>query len=333
MSDKNARTISNPSNRAKPKESKEKKVVFKGVLDSPFRIQWPSVPLNLQNSIMAYMLELLEGASDYHYKRCASSRKRKRAVNSADTSQRNKARKLDKNGSRSPNDMDLSEPSPTVSNQAAGPSLTPNVPSNQNRGSSDAVAEDVGDEPPLLMRHLLYGINAVTKRLEIQAHNARRPAIITVPEPPTAPPKLLKYIFVCRADVDPALLINHLPHLVAAYNSTHPSEHVKLVPLPQGSELALAQVLGIRRVTVLAIDIDYPDDPRLKSMLEPVPILTASWLSQSKSSPSLVPTHIKHLRTTAPKDMKEAKESRVQGRAVAKQKKLAQKSVAASNKS
>jgi ribonuclease P/MRP protein subunit POP3 len=39
-SDKNARTLSQPSNRARPREMKEKKVVFKGVLDSPFRIQW-----------------------------------------------------------------------------------------------------------------------------------------------------------------------------------------------------------------------------------------------------------------------------------------------------
>lgn len=39
-SDKNARTLSQPSNRARPREKKEKKEVFKGVLDSPFRIQW-----------------------------------------------------------------------------------------------------------------------------------------------------------------------------------------------------------------------------------------------------------------------------------------------------
>ncbi len=36
----------------------------------------------------------------------------------------------------------------------------------------------------------------------------------------------------------------------------------------------------------------------------------------------LVQTHIKLIRTTAPKDMKEAKDSRLQGRAEAKRKKL-----------
>lgn len=60
------------------------------------------------------------------------------------------------------------------------------------------------------------------------------------------------------------------------------------------------------------------------TMLEPVPILAASWLTQSNLTPSLIPTHIKHLRTTAPKDMKEAKEARMQGKATAKKRKLAQ---------
>jgi ribonuclease P/MRP protein subunit POP3 len=40
MSDKNARTVSHPSNRAKAKDVREKKVVFKAVLDNPHRIHW-----------------------------------------------------------------------------------------------------------------------------------------------------------------------------------------------------------------------------------------------------------------------------------------------------
>ncbi len=40
MSEKNARTLSHTSNRVKPRDTKDKKVTFKGVLDSPFRIQW-----------------------------------------------------------------------------------------------------------------------------------------------------------------------------------------------------------------------------------------------------------------------------------------------------
>jgi ribonuclease P/MRP protein subunit POP3 len=40
MSDKAARTYTHASNRAKPLEPGERKVVFKSSLDNPFRIQW-----------------------------------------------------------------------------------------------------------------------------------------------------------------------------------------------------------------------------------------------------------------------------------------------------
>jgi hypothetical protein len=61
------------------------------------------------------------------------------------------------------------------------------------------------------------------------------------------------------------------------------------------------------------------NDPSLKSLLDKVPIVTAPWLSQADTSYTLIPTHIKQLRTTAPKDMKAAKETRNKERAQAKQ--------------
>ena len=61
--------------------------------------------------------------------------------------------------------------------------------------------------------------------------------------------------------------------------------------------------------------------------MESVPILSASWLSPPSSSQShghsLVPTHIKQLRTTAPKDMKAAKEKRSRERTLAKERRKA----------
>ncbi|KAH9486497.1 hypothetical protein JR316_0000562 [Psilocybe cubensis] len=164
---------------------------------------------------------------------------------------------------------------------------------------------------------MTYGINEVTKKLETQIHNFHLLQVVDVPEPSLP----LKYVFVCRSDVDPPLLIDHLPHLVAAYNSNCLRDPIKLVTLPQGAELLLAQNLGIRRVTVIAIDTNY-NDQHLASMLESVPTLTASWLSQPNASTSLIPTHIKHVRTTAPRDMKAAKDLRVQQKLDAKKKKL-----------
>jgi ribonuclease P/MRP protein subunit POP3 len=60
-------------------------------------------------------------------------------------------------------------------------------------------------------------------------------------------------------------------------------------------------------------------------MLEPIPVLVASWLSNSTPLPILIPTHIKHLCTTAPKDMKTAKEARNRERAEVKKAKKVKK--------
>jgi ribonuclease P/MRP protein subunit POP3 len=74
-----------------------------------------------------------------------------------------------------------------------------------------------------------------------------------------------------------------------------------------------------------------PDLEHFQSLLDSVPVLRAAWLSQpahtSNSNPgiSLVPTHIKQLRTTAPKDMKAAKGQRAKGRKEEKRRKKERK--------
>ena len=65
----------------------------------------------------------------------------------------------------------------------------------------------------------------------------------------------------------------------------------------------------------------YSNDPSLKSLLDKVPIVTAPWLSQADTKHTFIPTHIKQLRTTAPRDMKAAKEKRSKEKAEAKQRK------------
>jgi ribonuclease P/MRP protein subunit POP3 len=179
----------------------------------------PSVPINLQNAVLAYILQILEGVSEYHDTCSALSRKRKRAAKS------------------------LCDGSPKDKKQKS-----------QEQGIA-ATDQDDAIKSPSILRHIVYGINAVTKRLELQSHSLRRPTVIPTPtvEIQSSPP--FKYIFVCRQDVDPAILVDHLPHLVASCNSAQASNYVKLVPLPKGSELVLAQTLGIRRVTVLGIDV------------------------------------------------------------------------------
>lgn len=63
-----------------------------------------------------------------------------------------------------------------------------------------------------------------------------------------------------------------------------------------------------------------PQFANLKPLLDSVPVLTAPWLRPGVKQ-ALIPPHIKQLKTTAPKDMRAAKEVRTKRRAAAKQRK------------
>ncbi|KAF8608342.1 hypothetical protein BDV93DRAFT_247746 [Ceratobasidium sp. AG-I] len=170
------------------------------------------------------------------------------------------------------------------------------------------------DNPaPPILKHCTFGINQVAKRLEAQANPTTAEA-----HPPPRPS--LRVVIACRADVDPPLLIAHFPILVAACNSALPAgssddTYVKLVTLPMGAEHSLAEITGLRRVAVMALDAETPGLERLESLLSSVPALRAAWLAPpSGTTPEeplrIVPTHVKQLKTTAPKDMKAAREKR-----------------------
>ncbi|KAF9074824.1 hypothetical protein BDP27DRAFT_1257990 [Rhodocollybia butyracea] len=274
------------SNREKPGQP-EKKVVFKGVLDNPFRILWPSIPINLQNVVLAQVISLLDGVSEYQSAYFQANRKRKRE-------QSEKIRPRKKKATLESDDRPVAV-------------------------SSTEMQMDIPvSDPPEVLSHLVTGINTVTKRLETLVRTRRGG------NPEDSMPNV-KIVLVCRADVNPPMLIDHLPHLVAAYNSTNPPDPILLVPLPPGAEFTLAEVMGVRRVAVMAIDKNAPGVSNILSLIADVPILTASWLSTQVTiaelkRTSIVPTHIKQLRTTAPKDMKAAKEQRATGRAMAKEK-------------
>ncbi|KAJ3998522.1 hypothetical protein F5050DRAFT_1744372 [Lentinula boryana] len=278
----------------------EKKVVFKGVFDSPFRIHWPSISVNLQNLVLAQVLSLLNGVSEYQRTRLQLLKKRKRE-------QSEKARPRKK---KRETEDDLENSSTTAAD--SGSSFT----------STDMQTDITFPNPPAILAHLTTGINQVTKRLEVLVRT-RRGGIVDKDTHPIG----IRIVLVCRADVNPPMLIDHFPHLVAAYNSTKPPDPILLVSLPQGAEHTLSEVMGIRRVAVMAINSEAPALSSLLSLVTSVPILTASWLAtevavaELKRSTPIIPTHIKQLRTTTPKDMKAAKVQRTSGRAAAKEKK------------
>ncbi|KAJ6604822.1 hypothetical protein DFH09DRAFT_1123884 [Mycena vulgaris] len=257
--------------------------------------------MNLQNTALACTISLLDGVSDYHFTRGQENRKRKQLHK--DT--QNKKRKID---------VDVA----AVSTDVVLPDA--NAPPS---------AEDTTlPEPPAVLPHLIIGINEVTKRLDAQIRAMRNIASLNTDPAaqPTPSPVPIKVIVVCRADVDPQILIDHIPHEVAAFNSSKPSEPIKVIPLPKGAEATLAKAIGVRRLAVMAMDADTPGLAAFSSILESIPTLTAPWLTSLAASAQpvqqhLIPTHVKQLRTTAPKDMKMAKLIRAEGKATARARK------------
>ncbi len=257
-----AKTHTHGTNREKPHKSKdqEKKVVFKSVLDNPFRIRWhvvfpllrflnschssrPSVPVNMQNLILAQIISLLEDLSTYNRTRSDESRKRKREAHTEQA-----ARKKQKTG----NEANAPNQESTAMEMEAdlAPAIDSSNPSSSTKHPPPA---------PRIQKHLVVGINAVTKRLEYQIQKTRHTVTVSTSSLSTPSTDLplpsIKYLFVCRADVDPPILIDHLPHLVASYNSAKPSDPIKLVPLPKGAEFTLAECLNVRRVAAFALDV------------------------------------------------------------------------------
>ncbi|KIY67208.1 hypothetical protein CYLTODRAFT_397584 [Cylindrobasidium torrendii FP15055 ss-10] len=279
----------------------EKKVVYKSVMDNPFRISWPSVPVNAQNVVLAKLVSALEPITEYQ--------------TTSPKSEKRKARPRPK-AKATADPIHVDDP-PVES-----------TPVEESNKASTSQHEDLpvtqGPPPPELKSHIVVGINAVTKRLESQIQHARKRVVVSAdnsdPPPPPSPPADLKWIFVCVADVDPPILISHIPHLVASFNTAKPREPIKLVPLPKGAEETISASLGIRRATILAFDDTVHELAELDALLISVPLLAAAWLTPASST--IVPTHIKQVCTTAPKDVRRAKEDRAEGRTAAKKRKL-----------
>ncbi|KAG2068938.1 hypothetical protein BDR04DRAFT_1157337 [Suillus decipiens] len=303
MSDKTARSHTHASNRAKAQAIIERKDVFKSVLENPFRIQWPPIPSNTQNLFLATLVTTVESAVRSGSPSKACARKALPRSEIADSAE---------GTSPSPDSMACSKTSACAVGFTSSP--CPAV---------SKLAPSSG--------HMTIGINEVTRRLESQLKSVRHSVTLTTTSHanPTFPDiSPIAVVFVCRADVNPPMLLDHILHLVAGCNSTRPGSNplgdrmpLKLIILPKGSESALAQVLGLRRAAVIAVHDDAPYLPIFRDMLHSVPVISAPWLVppvQPNSPKCLIPTHIKQLRTTAPKDMKSAKEQRVKARVAAK---------------
>jgi len=176
---------------------------------------------------------------------------------------------------------------------------------------------------PPIIPHMTVGINAVTKALETEIR-AGRQTIITTDRAVDEARFSIRAIFICHTDLDTPALVAHLPQLVALCNSARSdNQKIKVVQLPAGASTSLANALGyLKRVSVLALDELAPGLGQLDPLLATVPDPPASWMTSIRGV-ALEPSHVKQLLTTAPKDMRAARERRAKGRAAAKEKRRA----------
>lgn len=187
----------------------------------------------------------------------------------------------------------------------------------------EILCDEDGTRPQKSDHAYVVGVNAVSRTLESHIHAVRQ-------DTPLDHLCLPRYLFVCVADMDPPVLVSHLPMLTGAYNAMcagkhaassdetvqtlwHPSERqalclpaVVLVPLPQGAEFLLSTALRVRRLSALMTTTALPGDKqdrlctRIQQVLGPdtwqlgyrVP-----WLDQAGD---MLPPHIKHVASSAP---------------------------------
>lgn len=123
---------------------------------------------------------------------------------------------------------------------------------------------------------LVYGINSVTRRLEKMIADKAAAA---------ASNDDLDVVLVCRADLDPPKLAAHFPLLACSVNAVcYPSEggkrSLRVIPLPEGAELLLADALGVRRCGALALSTERLPVESLTARIDEANVqpLRASWL-------------------------------------------------------
>ncbi|KAI5997928.1 hypothetical protein EDD15DRAFT_273331 [Pisolithus albus] len=286
------RVQNNFSNRAKARLALERKFAFKSVLENPFRVKWPSVPVNLQNLCLARLVTCLESLPPRQ--RSGKVRKDAEAMPAQNTAK------------------------PTSSGGAEC-----HLEQSTVHQSNTFPTADLACSGPMI------GINQITRALEHQIRSARWLTTVRDPGHPAdskEPCAELSVVFACCSDVNPPILLEHIPHLVASCNSLSTAKRgsttkVKLVPLPKGSEPTLARVVGLRTAAVIGVYKNHPILASVQDILDSIPDLVAPWLSSPESSQQqLIPTHIKQLRTSIPKDIKAAKEQRLRARKEAKSK-------------
>ncbi|CAG8537194.1 2980_t:CDS:2 [Ambispora leptoticha] len=276
---------------------KQRRTVFKAVLDSPFTITWPTISKPDLEIIFEALCRVLSCIGEYRlkkrtYRRSINKKKKQGSINKKDEEVR-----MEINSSHNNNDITTTNDYMDVDaiNEKNKSSELVTVADTQLSSSiyeqkeANVSISSGFEEPPSIFYSLIFGINAVTKHLEqtMSSHVQLSPFYhriqkkgkhvdTTTNDDNNKVNKLnLRLIFVAKNDISPDNLYAHLPTMASMQG-----RNLLLVTLPKGALRRLGQVTGMKSVSCIGVLAN--DAPELntlyelvKSKVEPV---TAFWL-------------------------------------------------------
>lgn len=167
----------------------------------------------------------------------------------------------------------------------------------------------IRNQTPEIRKQITIGFNSTIGALEAQASKHRQRISNTTGSKKrkhdTDTDPYIKYVFVAKYDVTPAMLTNPFP--VLAYTSSKSAvDRVKLIQLPRGSMSRLSSILKIENTCILGLSNDIDTARALYEILESdVKDVEVPWLNGL--FPESVPENslfrkpaVKFLSTSAP---------------------------------
>ncbi len=160
-------------------------------------------------------------------------------------------------------------------------------------------------EAPEILDFVTLGFNSSTSSLEKQArknYQIFKDPIIAKSKPITENDSNIRVLFVCKSDIQPALLTSHFPILCFTASRSQDkrqcSKPVKLVQLPKGTMQKLSTATGQTNCGIISLKENTPGSSILFQLLDTsVSDIDVPWLS---SDPPFYKPVVKLLNTTAP---------------------------------
>ena len=146
-------------------------------------------------------------------------------------------------------------------------------------------------DAPEVLDLVTLGFNSTVKALERQVGK---------------PLKVL-VVFVCKADISPAVLTDFFPTL--ACTLSYGGEPVRLIALPRGSMAKLSQIVGKPHTGIIGVRAGLKGGESLFLIANEVAPVTLPWLDENKMAAYMKP-NVKVLATLAPVKPPKAKQQK-----------------------